>query len=92
MQGLYVPNAFTPNKDGKNDIFRTMLFGPYKSFTFTIYNRWSSIIFSTTDPAKGWDGSVNGVLQESGIFIWTCNYQLQGEESRTEKGTVTLIR
>jgi gliding motility-associated-like protein len=92
MKGLYVPTAFTPNHDGKNDVFRAMLFGPYKSFAFTIYNRWGSVIFSTTDPAKGWDGSVNGIQIESGAFIWTCNYQLQGEESKTEKGTVTLIR
>src|SRR5207244_4038837 len=56
MKGLYVPNGFTPNNDGKNDVFKAMLFGPYKSFIFTIYNRWGAVVFSTTDPTRGWDG------------------------------------
>jgi hypothetical protein len=40
MEGLFVPNAFTPNGDGKNDVFRPLIFGNVTSFTFAIYNRW----------------------------------------------------
>ncbi|MEO5591420.1 MAG: gliding motility-associated C-terminal domain-containing protein [Chitinophagaceae bacterium] len=92
MIGFYVPSAFSPNHDGKNDIFRPLLFGNIKSYHFTIYNRWGQLVFDATDPAKGWDGNVNGQMQNINIFIWTCSYQFEGQELLIKKGTVTLIK
>ncbi len=91
LTGFYVPSAFTPNGDGKNDHFQPMLFGKVRSYRFSIYNRWGQLLFYTKDAQKGWDGRLAGVLQ-SGVFVWTCTYQFEGEEPKTEKGTLTLIR
>jgi gliding motility-associated-like protein len=92
MSGLYVPTAFSPNRDGKNDLFRPLLFGNVKQFRFTVYNRWGQIIYQTTELQKGWDGRLAGKDAETGVFVWTCAYQLADGEPKTEKGTVTLIR
>jgi gliding motility-associated-like protein len=90
--GLYVPSAFSPNHDGKNDVFKPLLFGYIKQYRFTIYNRWGQIVFTTTDPARGWDGRNGSYEQNNNIFVWVCMYQLEGEEVKTAKGTVTLVR
>ncbi len=92
LLGLYVPNAFSPNHDGKNDVFHPLLFGNIKLYRFIIYNRWGQPVFNTTDPKAGWDGSMGGRLQDNNVFIWTCFYQLEGQEPKTEKGTVVLLK
>jgi gliding motility-associated-like protein len=92
MKGFYIPNAFTPNGDGKNDVFRPLLFGNAKQYKFSVYNRWGEIVFQTMQPAKGWDGNFRGVKQDSHVFTWICMYQLEGEQLKTEKGTVVVVR
>ncbi|HEY2722210.1 MAG TPA: T9SS type B sorting domain-containing protein, partial [Chitinophagaceae bacterium] len=90
--GFYMPTAFTPNNDGKNDVYRPMLFGNVIQFRFTIYDRWGKKIFETNDVQKGWDGKLNGTVAASDVYVWLCRYQLSGDQLRTEKGTVMLIR
>lgn len=92
LEGLYVPNAFTPNNDGQNDLFRAMLMGPVKAFQLTVYNRWGEVVFQTSDPQKGWDGRFKGKAQDANVFVWVCRYQLEGREATMEKGTVMIIR
>jgi len=92
MKGFYIPTAFTPNKDGKNDAFRPRLFGNVKKYRFVVYNRWGQIVFQTTELNKAWDGTVAGVMQDSNVFTWICDYQFENEEVKTQKGTVMLIR
>jgi gliding motility-associated-like protein len=92
MEGCYVPSAFTPNRDGKNDIFRPLIFGKVVKYRFIIYNRWGEKVFETTELGKGWDGKINGVLQSSFVFVWQCLYQFEGGEPSFQKGTATLIR
>ena len=92
LVGLYVPNAFTPNQDSKNDLFRVRLFGVIKCFELRVYNRWGQIVFISNNPDKGWDGKVSGVDQDPAVFVWTCRYQMEGEQEKLAKGTVTLIR
>ena len=92
MEGFFAPSAFTPNNDGKNDIFRPLIFGNIKQYQFTIYNRWGQIVFQTREIGKGWDGNFAGMQQDPNVFTWTCTYQLEGEGKKSEKGIVTLIR
>jgi len=92
LKGLYVPSAFTPNKDGRNDLLKPFLFGKIKQFHFTIYDRWGLVVFQTEQPGKGWNGEFGGRPQESNIFIWVCTYQLEGEQPKIEKGSFMLIR
>jgi len=92
MAGVYVPTAFSPNNDSKNDVFVPEVFGPVSKFEFRIYDRWGHVVFTTIDGKKGWDGKVNGLEQATGAFVWTCQYQLPGEPVKITKGTVVLIR
>jgi gliding motility-associated-like protein len=92
LKGLFVPSGFTPNRDGKNDQFKAQLFGPINVFELTVYNRWGEVVFRSSDPDKGWDGKYKGKEQDGGAFVWICRYQLEREEAKVERGTVTLIR
>ena len=92
LEGLFVPNAFTPNGDGRNDIFRPLLYGDIIRFRFAVYNRWGEKIFETSRPGQGWDGKLNGVPAVGGTFVWYCYFQLEGQEEKTRTGTVLLIR
>jgi gliding motility-associated-like protein len=65
---LYIPNAFTPNKDGKNDVFKI----PGKSihnYEMTIYNRWGEQVFFTTNAAEGWDGTYRNIDAPAGPYV-----------------------
>lgn len=92
MSGLFIPSAFTPNKDKLNDVFKAKAFGIVVSFRMEIYNRFGEIIFITTDPKKGWDGTHNGIELPSGVFAWQCSCTFEGSTPLYRKGTVTLIR
>ncbi len=92
IDGLFFPNAFTPNRDGKNDEFKALVNQKLTSFELRIYNQWGEMIFSTREPQRGWDGSVKGLLAEPGVFSWICTFQLDGGEPSLKKGKVTLIR
>lgn|GEM_PF-1741025 len=90
--GIYFPNAFTPNKDGLNDIFRPVIIGKPAVYKLSIYNRWGQLIFETTDPGQGWDGLIKSGKQESGTYIWTCTYQFNTQEKVIKKGFFLLLR
>jgi len=92
LEGIFVPNAFTPNKDGKNDIFRPLLFGVVSNMRFVIYNKWGQKVYETSKLYEGWDGKVSGQDAKTDVFVWTCEYQFEGQEKKFAKGTVILIR
>jgi gliding motility-associated-like protein len=92
MKGFYIPTAFTPNNDSRNDIFKPLLFGNVTSYTFKIYNRFGQIVFQTSDVTKGWDGRLKTINQDSDVFVWTCSYQFVGELPKIKKGSVVLIK
>ncbi len=66
---LLVPNVFTPNGDGSNDEFR-VLYRSLKEFNIWIYNRWGKLVYHSTDPAKGWDGTINGRKASVGAYFY----------------------
>jgi gliding motility-associated-like protein len=92
LEDLEVPNAFTPNGDGRNDILRPVLPGNIVWFRFAVYNRWGQKVYETETLHQGWDGRLNGVQQASGAFAWYCEYQLDGQPEKIKKGTVLLLR
>src|SRR5688572_15359944 len=91
-KGFFVPTAFTPNNDGKNDLLRPILLDTVVQYRFWIYNRWGELIFETSDPTKGWDGKYKGQLQSNNVFVWQCTYQFENEPVKKAKGTFVLIR
>jgi gliding motility-associated-like protein len=92
VPGIYVPSAFTPNNDGKNDDFRPIISGiQYGLKDFTIFNRWGEKVFTTAQIDEGWNGNYKGLPQASGIYIWIMKATENGVTIQ-RKGTVVLIR
>lgn len=89
---IYVPNAFSPNGDGLNDILKVKPVGLKSLKSFRIFDRWGSMLFSTTDMAKGWDGSFKSSAQPGGVYVWIAEGVLFNGEIIKRKGIVTLIR
>ncbi len=89
---IYVPNAFTPNGDGRNDVFRFIPVGMTRIDYFRIFNRYGQLVYSSTDPAKGWDGTINGTRQPNGTYIWMVSGLDYNGKPHVQKGTVVLVR
>lgn len=89
---VFVPTAFTPNSDGKNDVVRPIAVGLTKLEYFRVYNRWGQLVFETTVNGKGWDGKLNGVDQGTQTYVWIVKGQDFLGKVVFDKGTVTLIR
>ena len=90
LNRIFMPNAFTPNGDGKNDVFRIPSGALIDLEEFSIFNRWGEVLFSTRDRVTGWDGKYKGELQ-SGVFV----YVIKGVDNKGPvriKGTVVVIR
>jgi gliding motility-associated-like protein len=92
LLGFYIPNAFTPGRDGRNDRFRPLLYGNVTNYKFAIFNRWGQLVFESTELMQGWDGMIAGTPQPAGGYVWTCEYQLQGEKVQLQRGFMLLIR
>ncbi len=88
----YVPNAFTPNGDGLNDIFRAVPSGISRTEWFRIFNRYGELIFETNQWLKGWDGTFKGKLQPMGTYIWVIKGSNNKGMPVEMKGTVNLIQ
>jgi gliding motility-associated-like protein len=89
---VYLPNAFTPNGDGVNDVFR-VLRSPYIGITgFRVFNRWGAMVFSGSDQHPGWDGTFHGELQPADTYVWEVSYIDLLNIARTAHGVVLLIR
>lgn len=88
---VYLPDAFTPNNDGRNDVFRIITQGNHQISTFRILNRWGQVVFETADEKRGWDGRFNGVLQEMGVYYYYLKYRCTDGTFIEKKGEVTLI-
>ncbi len=87
----FVPNAFSPNGDGLNDVFRVEG-GNFKLLMFDIYNRYGQRIFNTNTPARGWDGTFNGERCDIGTYYYYIRYTDQGTgAAHTLKGDVALL-
>ncbi|MCG2617122.1 gliding motility-associated C-terminal domain-containing protein [Terrimonas sp. NA20] len=88
-----VPSAFTPNNDGKNDYFFPLNAFKADQLNFRVFNRWGQLVFHTTDWTRKWDGSVQGIPQATGTFVWMLDYvHKDTKEKVSQRGTVTLIR
>ena len=89
---ILFPNAFTPDNNGLNDLFKPFVEGSLSYYQLTIYNRWGQEVFNSTTAAKGWNGIYKNQQQNQGSFTWVCTFQFTGELKQTNKGTLYLIR
>lgn len=87
---LWVPSAFSPNNDGKNETFTVKGFN-YSAYQLRVFDRWGELLFESGDPEKGWDGSYQGGSAAEGVYIYVVNYKDIFNEGHTLTGRVTII-
>jgi gliding motility-associated-like protein len=88
----YVPNAFSPNGDGLNDIFRVIPVGISNTVYFRVFNRFGEVVFETNQWLKGWDGTFKGKPQPSGAYVWMVSGTDRNYKKVEMKGTVMVVR
>ncbi len=88
---VYVPNIFSPNKDGKNDVFRVRS-EEIDSLHLQVYNRWGNTVFESRDLNYGWDGTYQGKVCEVGVYAWWAEIVFKNGEQVFKKGSVSLVR
>jgi gliding motility-associated-like protein len=89
---IFVPKAWTPNKDGHNDKLTPLLYKIKEIKYFRVFNRWGQLMFETNIRGEGWDGIFKGVLQGTDVFTWTVEgIGLDGRQ-HNKRGTSILLR
>ncbi|MBS1606962.1 MAG: gliding motility-associated C-terminal domain-containing protein, partial [Bacteroidetes bacterium] len=93
LAGIFVPNAFSPNGDGHNDVLHARPVGIREFKYFAVFNRWGQRVFYTADPAVGWNGSMGGqIVSVTTPFVWmAAGIDYRGSLVE-RKGTVILVR
>jgi gliding motility-associated-like protein len=89
-----LPNAFTPNGDGQNDLFIPYRARFIETINFKVFNQWGQLVFSTTDPQINWNGGNNsGKNVSDGVYFYTCEaYESQSQAPIVLSGYIELIR
>ena len=85
---LYVPSAFVPTQNTLRPYGGASFI---KNLSFRIYNRLGNLVFQSNSLYKGWNGITNGVIQESGTYIWCLDYTFTNNQQKHSKGTCVLI-
>ena len=89
----YIPNGFTPNSDGLNDVFNVIGLGYADMYSLKLYNRWGELLFESNKISEGWDGRFMGDIVQNGVYIYLVTFRDIGSKKRIfEEGNVTLIR
>ncbi|HMK02585.1 MAG TPA: gliding motility-associated C-terminal domain-containing protein [Ferruginibacter sp.] len=92
QQFVFMPNAFTPNGDGLNDVLKATLNRTPKFYQLNIFSRYGQKIFESRNPLIGWDGRYKGKHQNTGGYVWQITYQFTGGQVLVESGECLLIR
>src|SRR3546814_6574959 len=83
-------NAFTPNNDGKNDLFEVL--GTYQSLDLKIYNHWGNKVFETRVKGQKWDGTYKGEIMPTGVYVYFVTVVMADGREVFKKGSISLIR
>ncbi len=90
---IVFPDAFTPNRDTHNDEFGPLgTLSAVSDYSFKVFNRLGQAVFVSTNPYKKWNGTINGVASDNGVYVWVAQYSFDRRPIRTVKGTIVLIR
>lgn len=89
---VYIPNSFTPNDDGLNDIFKPVLLESI-SYNFMVFNKWGELVFQTNDVEEGWDGKYKtGEYLAPEVYVYRVEYSSPKKLDQIHQGHITLIR
>ncbi|TWV95650.1 gliding motility-associated C-terminal domain-containing protein [Chitinophaga pinensis] len=89
---IYMPSAFSPNGDGKNDLFKARLQDDVTDFRMSIFGRWGQLVYESSNPEAGWDGKLRGADLPSGTYIWSVTYTDSKKQPMKQQGTVTMFK
>lgn len=89
---VFMPNAFSPNGDGINDLFRAVVHDDLSDFRMQIYGRWGQMIFETQTPEKGWDGTQKGQPVPTGAYLWVVTYTDSKNQAIKQTGSLVVVR
>jgi gliding motility-associated-like protein len=89
---VFMPNAFSPNGDGLNDIFRAKVQDAVTEFRLAVYGRWGQLVFETNNPNMGWDGAQKGMGLPAGSYLWVVTYTDSKQQPIKQQGTLVLVR
>ena len=93
---VFVPNAFTPNGDDRNERFKPSVIGADKEYyEFMVFDRWGLLVFRTEDPNEGWTGGMDNsdTMLPDGVYVWRLKAKDQFSPEREDLiGTVTLLK
>ncbi len=88
---VYIPNTFSPNGDGNNDVF--LVYGEdIKTVDLKIFNRWGELVYKTNNVFAGWDGTYKGQLQNPSVFTYTARITFLNNKEFEQNGSITLLR
>lgn len=88
---IFIPNSFTPNGDGKNDLFK--VYGNVlEGMEMKIFNQWGELIYSTKDLSAGWNGTYKGQLQPMGVYFYAIKLRLKDGSEEVRKGSINLLK
>jgi gliding motility-associated-like protein len=90
--GIFVPSAFTPNNDNRNDFLKAIPRGIKQLNFFKIYDRFGQIVFSTNNFSTGWDGKIKGINQNTSTYVWMAEGTDIKGNIVYRKGSFSLIR
>jgi gliding motility-associated-like protein len=90
-EDVFIPNSFTPNGDGRNDVMKVYATG-IKTLKFMIFNQWGQKVYEGKDPNGGWDGRFNGKDAPMGVYMYVATVVLHNGEEVNKKGSINLIR
>jgi gliding motility-associated-like protein len=88
---FFIPNAFSPNGDGNNDLF-TVYGDGIASVDLNIFNRWGELVYETGNSLAGWDGTYKGEMQPVGVYAYVAVITFLDNSKVTKTGTVALMR
>nr|WP_121270693.1 putative Ig domain-containing protein [Pedobacter schmidteae] len=88
---IFVPNTFTPNNDGKNDVL--YVYGnTIAKIRLRVYNQWGQFLYESLNVQNGWDGTYKGQMQPNGVYVYYLEAEFNDGTKTTKKGTITLLR
>lgn len=89
---VQVPNVFTPNSDGNNDVFSPLIDCTLKNYEFSVFDRWGDLLFKTSRQDEKWNGKYKGVGCPDGVYFYVVNYQVPTFPMGSKHGSLTLLR
>ena len=92
---VYIPNAFSPNDDGRNDTFLPQSPCELMDYEFLVFDRWGCQLFYSENPEQGWDGRARGKTLPPGLYAWALSYSVEANgqvEKRSAMGDIMLLR